>query len=101
MLARDPIPELEQSFRDLLLYRLELHVASGSRHDLSTLARVAVRRGLAQGIEALLLCAEGERTDILAFLREHIDLPPDPDEAWRMLEGFDRHVMYGLYKDDA
>lgn len=86
MLARDPNPEIEQAFRDLLLYRLELHVASGSRHDLSTLARVAVRRGLAQGIGALLLCPEGEQTDILKFLREYIDLPPDPAEAWRMLE---------------
>jgi tetratricopeptide (TPR) repeat protein len=86
MLARDPIPELEQPFRELLIYRLELHVASGSQHELSTLARVAVRRGLAQGIDALLRCPAGERPDILEFLREHMDLPADPDEAWRVLE---------------
>jgi hypothetical protein len=64
-----------------------LHVTSGSQQEFSNLARVAVRQGVARGIEALLSCPEEERPDILEFLGNHIDLPPDPGEAWHMLEG--------------
>jgi hypothetical protein len=87
MLARDATPELEQQFRDALAHRLELRLGMGSyQDDVLHIARIAVRWGVRQGIDALLRAPAHERPSILGFLREHMDLPADPDEAWRVLE---------------
>ena len=82
----DPDPELEAQSRDILAYRLELHFATGRGECPENIAQVAVKRGVRQGIEALVHRTEPDRAAVVAFLRHYLDLPADEARAWQLLE---------------
>jgi len=86
LLSQDADPELEAQFREILVYRLELHLATARDYLPQDIARVAVKRGVRQGIDVLLRAPEQDHPDVVAFLRDYLDLPVSPTVAWQVLE---------------
>lgn len=81
----EEVDELEAGFREALSHCLKLKLQRQDSYELPRISQIALRHGVPEAIEGLLVCEGSAPEQLLRDVRPYVDLPPPENEALELL----------------